>query len=163
MELHATYAARGLRILGFPCNQFGKQVCYVLPSSPTPPILGRNISPEKWRIVLFLNYFALSVIALENLPHSLTLSNPNKATATLSGPFPRLRQLACLSLCVYQLLVIFSVILTGRRNLYAVGLLNQNDNDSPGNRPSLLYQRDRTRVSPPVGRFETSWVRVWHH
>lgn len=25
VELHATYAARGLRILGFPCNQFGKQ------------------------------------------------------------------------------------------------------------------------------------------
>lgn len=25
MELHSTYAARGLRILGFPCNQFGKQ------------------------------------------------------------------------------------------------------------------------------------------
>ena len=74
VELHATYAARGLRILGFPCNQFGKQVCYVLPSSPTPPILGRNISPEKWRIVLFLNYFALSVIALENLPHSLNKS-----------------------------------------------------------------------------------------
>ena len=26
VELHSMYAARGLRILGFPCNQFGKQV-----------------------------------------------------------------------------------------------------------------------------------------
>ena len=26
VELHSTYAERGLRILGFPCNQFGKQV-----------------------------------------------------------------------------------------------------------------------------------------
>ena len=161
MELHATYAARGLRILGFPCNQFGKQVCYVLPSSPTPPILGRNISPEKWRIVLFLNYFALSVIALENLPHSLNKSL-TKPLQLCQGLF---RALGCwlVCLCVYQLLVIFSVIMIGRRNLYTVGLLNQNDNDSPGNRPSLLYQRDRTRVSPPVGRFETSWMRVWHH
>lgn len=25
MELHSQYAARGLRILAFPCNQFGKQ------------------------------------------------------------------------------------------------------------------------------------------
>uniref|UniRef100_A0A673GW15 phospholipid-hydroperoxide glutathione peroxidase n=1 Tax=Sinocyclocheilus rhinocerous TaxID=307959 RepID=A0A673GW15_9TELE len=25
--MHATYAEKGLRILGFPCNQFGKQVC----------------------------------------------------------------------------------------------------------------------------------------
>lgn len=25
MELHSTYADRGLRILGFPCNQFGNQ------------------------------------------------------------------------------------------------------------------------------------------
>lgn len=25
--MHARYAERGLRILGFPCNQFGKQVC----------------------------------------------------------------------------------------------------------------------------------------
>uniref|UniRef100_A0A0E9WV83 Glutathione peroxidase n=1 Tax=Anguilla anguilla TaxID=7936 RepID=A0A0E9WV83_ANGAN len=24
-QMHATYAERGLRILGFPCNQFGKQ------------------------------------------------------------------------------------------------------------------------------------------
>lgn len=26
MELHSTYAELGLRILGFPCNQFGNQV-----------------------------------------------------------------------------------------------------------------------------------------
>lgn len=26
VDLHARYAERGLRILGFPCNQFGKQV-----------------------------------------------------------------------------------------------------------------------------------------
>ena len=92
---------------------------------------------QKWRIVLFLNYFALSVIALENLPHSLNKSL-TKPLQLCQGLF---RALGCwrVCLCVYQLLVIFSVIMIGRRNLYAVGLLNQNDNDSPGNRPSLLH------------------------
>ena len=137
----------------------------VTPSPPFPLRRGQAgqffIILQKWRIVLFLNYFALSVIALENLPHSLNKSL-TKPLQLCQGLF---RALGCwrVCLCVYQLLVIFSVIMIGRRNLYAVGLLNQNDNDSPGNRPSLLHQRGRTRVSPPVGRFETSWVRVWHH
>ena len=92
---------------------------------------------KKWRIVLFLKYFALSVIALENLPHSLNKSL-TKPLQLCQGLF---RALGCwlVCLCVYQLLVIFSVIMIGRRNLYAVGLLIQNDNDSPGNRPSLLH------------------------
>ena len=112
--------------------------------TPPPPLPLRRgqagqffIILQKWRIVLFLNYFALSVIALENLPHSLNKSL-TKPLQLCQGLF---RALGCwlVCLCVYQLLVIFSVIMIGRRNLYTVGLLNQNDNDSPGNRPSLLY------------------------
>lgn len=29
VRMHASYAERGLRILGFPCNQFGKQVKWI--------------------------------------------------------------------------------------------------------------------------------------
>lgn len=139
--LHVVFVFSGSRVTSLEnryvtfCRSYGNS------SPPLPLRRGQAgqffIILQKWRIVLFLNYFALSVIALENLPHSLNKSL-TKPLQLCQGLF---RALGCwlVCLCVYQLLVIFSVIMIGRRNLYTVGLLNQNDNDSPGNRPSLLY------------------------
>lgn len=143
--LHVVFVFSGSRVTSLEnryvtfCRSYGNSS--PPPPPPSPSDVGRQdnslSSFKKWRIVLFLNYFALSVIALENLPHSLNKSL-TKPLQLCQGLF---RALGCwlVCLCVYQLLVIFSVIMIGRRNLYAVGLLNQNDNDSPGNRPSLLH------------------------